>query len=58
MEEKEGMQESPSFTTSYFRNITIFTKNLCLLKYSNKENGMLSFGFVLLPLMLILIQNM
>ena len=40
----------------YVRNITIF-KSLRLLKLRNKDNGMFSFGFVLLSLVLTLIQN-
>ena len=32
-------------------------KNLCLSKRSNKENGMLSFGFVILPFMLTFIKK-
>ena len=41
----------------YVINITI-SKNLYLLKLSNKDNGMISFSFVLLSLMLTLIKNM
>ena len=44
-------------TYCYVINIAI-SKILCLFKLSNKDNGMLSFSFVLFSLMLTLTQNM
>ena len=45
MEKSSHRKKLALSTTCYFRNITILTKNLCLLKYSNNDHGMLFFQF-------------